>query len=302
MLDIKRFLASQTFQPAFQPDLSFADYLAHPALGSTDIRLALDSMKAFHKKVVKGIGGKETPAMRLGKKIHHAVLEPSDFRSKYLVEPVFEGRTQKGELTTSLNCTEVKRAKAAWYSDIPNGSVVVTAEERDLIFDCVESILEHPQGADLFKNGRSEVSGFFKDEETGILLKLRADFLSHDNLSLVDLKSTESSDEYRFGSQTFKQRWDFQMGMYSSGIKAITGKLPELITLVAFEKESGECAVYYFESADLIQAESDFRKALLKIKKAIDENHFPMRQKEIQRIHTPMWFINRSLEQEGMEQ
>jgi hypothetical protein len=58
----------------------------------------------------------ETEALRQGKLIHFAFENPQQFLETYIVEPIFQGKTQKGELTTSPNCKEVKEKKAEWLS------------------------------------------------------------------------------------------------------------------------------------------------------------------------------------------
>lgn len=283
VIDPKVLLAGPDFINHFDESITDEQYHSDKThVGSSSLRLVLDSPKAFYWNFFKGEQEPETDAMRLGRIIHKAVLEGREFQNSYCIVPDF------GDMRSKAN----REKKAAWLADRPAGQIMTTQEELDMILGIVESIMEHPQGPDLLKNGKPEVAGYYRDPETNIRLKIKPDFLSFDVGSLVDLKSTRSSEKRRFMSSIFEYRYDIQLFMYSEGTRLITGKKPDLISAIAVEKKIPyESAIYYFQEHNMVQAESDYRQALRRLRQCIDENKWPQRQTMIEPVEEPNWFI-----------
>lgn len=282
----------------WKENLSDDDYHAdRTAVGSTDLRLVLDSPRAFHRRFLRYGTPKESNALRIGKIIHLAVLEGPRFKERYVVMPQFVGRTLKGEL--SSNCKEARIKRQEWLNAQPADTLIVTAEERDMFVGQIESILNHPQGKDLIKDSHIEIAGYHRDPETGIRIKVKLDILGRDFVKVVDLKSAAHSGFFEFGSAAFRHRYDIQVFTYAEAVRSITGRFPEVIALLVVEKEEPyESAIYYYDREDLVQAEVDYHTALRRLRECIDKDAWPQRQSVIERIHTPMWFINKSMQGE----
>lgn len=289
-------------------DISVTDEQYHAnksALGSTSVRTAHRSLKEFYWEF-SGNERKETKDMRLGKTIHMAILEPERFRNAYVVEPIFEGRTQRGEITTSLNCKEVKEKKEAWHSDLRPGAVVVNQNELEMLTGIAKSIREYPEAMMLIQGAQPEVTGYYRDPITGLRMKIKPDLLMLGNIALItDLKSTVDCGHIRFGTTTFSddKRYDIQLFQYGEGTRLITGKEVPQVHVIAVEKVPPyEVSVYYLLREDLEQAEADYHSALRKIRMAIDLDEWPQRQMTMQRIYTPKFFINESVEKESIQE
>lgn len=283
IIDPKCLLAPLDFVNHWNEEITDDQYHAdRTCVGSSQLRKLIDSPKAFYWSFFKGAQEEETDALRLGRIIHKAVLEGRSFQDSYCLVPDF------GDMRSKAN----REKKAAWLADRPAGQIMTTREELDMILGIVEGLMEHPQGPDLLKNGKPEVAGYYRDPETGIKCKIKPDFLSFDVTSLVDLKSTRSSEKRRFMSSAFEYRYDIQLFMYAEGVKLITGKKPDLISVIAVEKKIPyESAIYYFQDHNLIQAESDYREGLRRLRRCIDENKWPQRQQMIEAVEEPGWFI-----------
>lgn len=288
------FYAPPDFKPHWVDGLDDETYHADKTcVGSSQIRLVLDSPKAFHWGFFKGYQKEVTKEMKLGTVIHTALLEGAKFREKYIVCPDF------GDMRSSKN----RDKRADWQIGLPRGAIVVSPEELDMIVGIVDAIMEHPDGQYLFKNGRPEVSGYYRDPETGIKAKVRLDFLSFNSLVFIDLKSAKTSQRAKFGSDAFTRRVDIQLGMYRQGIRHISGVKPDVSALLVVEKQwPFEVAIYYFEESDFVQADIDLQRGFRRLHKCMQENHWPMRQTKIERVHTPGWFMYQmNDENEGME-
>lgn len=300
----KDLIAPPDFVNHWNETLSETDYHADKtALGSTSIRTANRSLKEFYLNYM-GAPEKETRDMILGRRIHMAILEPERFKSCYKVEPVFEGRTQEGKLTTSANCKEVKEKREKWYSDIGPETVVVNQKDLDMITGIAKGIAEHEDAMELIKDAKPEVTGYYRDPMTGLKMKIRPDLLMVGNIVIItDLKSTKNADTIKFGSDVFgaDKRYDIQLFQYSEGVRILTGKDVPQTHIIAVEKEMpNECAVYFFLREDMSKAEQDYRSTLLRIRNAIDHDSWPQRQSVMERIYTPKWFINDTVDQEAM--
>lgn len=293
------------------------DYIAHwdesvtdeqyhadrTSVGSSQLRLILDSPAAFYESYYGEQGleedelepddvEEEAEHFRVGKMVHMAILENEKFKELYVVQPEFWGYTQKGERTNNPNCKEVKEQKAAWEAMLPVGAKVCTQAELDMITGMARAIMRHPEAPNLIKDCAREVAGYYRDPETGILIRFKPDLLKFNGSAMTDFKTAKSSDEVFFGSQAFNHRHDIQMFTYAEGALKINGKRPEIITSLVTEKKAPfEPAVFYWTPEDLVQAEVDYRAALRKLRKCIDEDRWPYRQERIGRIRTPQWFI-----------
>jgi len=306
MINPKDLILSHNFKNSWCPDLSDKHYHSDKtALGSSSIRTALRSLKEFYWEF-QGEEKKETKDMRLGKIIHMAILEPERFRQCYVIEPIFEGRTQKGELTTNPNCKEVKEKREAWLADLGPTAMVIDENEMEMITGIATSIQEYPDAMMLIEDARTEVSGYYRDPDTGLGMKIRPDMLLIGDVALItDLKSTVDAEEFKFGTQAFgdDKRYDIQLFQYAEGARLISGKDVPQVHIIAVEKTPPyEVAVYYFLREDLAQAEQDYRATLRKIKSAIEFEKWPQRQMTMQRIRTPKWFINNSVEQDSIQE
>ena len=127
------------------------DYHADPAISSTGIKQLLRSPAEYWWNSPLNIHREsepETPAKKFGQAYHTMILEPQKFHYEVL----------KGQKSTT---------KAGCLGE----------EEYERIVDMAESINRVPEHAQLFKNGYPEVSVFWRDEETGLMCKVRFDYM-----------------------------------------------------------------------------------------------------------------------------
>lgn len=277
-------LAPEDFEAHWSPGMTDEEYHAdQTAVGSSNLRLAFDSPKAFRQRFFYREEKPSSEALRLGKLIHMAALEPERFEATYKVCPDY------GDMRSPAR----RAQRDEWLAQCAPGTVVVKNQaELDQINAITRSILSHRRGKDFMREGITEMPGFYRDPDTGIRLKIKPDFISVDGIRLNDIKSCLSSEHRAFSNQVYQARYDIQMFMQAEGIYRITGKFPDVISLIAVEKlPPYEAAIYFFEREDLYQAEVDYHAALKKIKTGIDKNYWPQRQTEIERIKVPQWFV-----------
>jgi hypothetical protein len=113
----------------------------------------------------------DSAAMRLGRAIHCAVLEPAKFEARY----------------ASYAGTRRGKAWEAWRDSHPDVESL-TAAERTIVEMCAERVRGHTEAAKLLSGGRAEETIVWTDEPTGTKCKGRLDYITP--AYFVDLKTT----------------------------------------------------------------------------------------------------------------
>jgi len=297
-IDHRALIVAEDFKNHWVENLDDTDYHADKTSVSSSAlkKVSLVSLKTFRHSFF--VAGEKAPteAMKFGKLAHMAILEGEKFRNRYIVMPEFFGYTGKGELTNNANCKEVKEKKAAWLSDIPPGSIITTEEERDQLLGMIEEILSHKVASEYMRSGISEVSGFYRDPETGIRCRIRPDFMDLNRGVIVDLKTTRDCSEKSFQWDVFGNRvgalnYAFSLAMYCEGFSQIEKKPVEASAWIAVEREAPyEVAVHPMTPAVEDIGRIQYHRALTALKQAIDTNDWPGKQRsdDISFIQPPL--------------
>lgn len=267
------------------------------AVNSSSLKAILRSGFSFKSTFIDGQKKEPTPAMNFGTLAHMAILEGQKFREKYVVMPVFEGYTQKGELTTSLNCKDVKDKRDAWLTEMEfEGRVIVTQEELDKLMRMIDSFMANSDAVKLLSEGVTEISGYYPDPETGIVCRIRPDFLSFNLNAQVDVKTVASCDIDWFRRKRVEDdefMYPFQMSMYEEGASIISKKKIDHAVWVLIENEPPhECVVVPMEEVYREIGGNQYRTALRKLKKCLTENTWP-RRPNIQMMHPSDWYLRK---------
>src|SRR5579872_4967324 len=202
--------------------LTFEEYLAHPAVSSSSLRMLLDRTPAHYKWSLENPSA-PSPSQRFGTMVHEAILEPKNFLKNAVVAPKFEG-------------TGSRKAKEEWYLE-NHGKLILSRDEIDEVHAILNSITKHPEAYKYLSSGRSEESGFWTDPDTGIECKYRTDFY-HDKNMLVDVKTTRSAKYQDFQHSVASYGYHIQAAMHLDGAKATTGVDFTEFTIVAIENAS----------------------------------------------------------------
>lgn len=179
------------------------DYHAVPALSFSGIKKLLRSPMDFWADswLNPDYADRKTPAMTLGKAWHKYVLEGADaFRAEYCAMPeagdyhnvlhtaedMKDWLRQRKLPVTGRKSDLVSRILDAdpsamiWDRIVENavdGRVVLSKEDVERIEFSAGVLRGMPTIADAFRNGYPEVSYFWTDEETGVPMKCRIDYL-----------------------------------------------------------------------------------------------------------------------------
>jgi PDDEXK-like domain of unknown function (DUF3799) len=131
---------------------------------------------------------KPTRPMVLGSAAHHLLLGEDHFNLRYIAQPeTYRDRITAMEKPWNNNAGFCK----AWNEKQREaGRTAVTVDELQSIVEMSESLALEPLVNDGLLRGAVECSGFVKDGETGLWLKIRPDVIPATTADYVDLKTT----------------------------------------------------------------------------------------------------------------
>lgn len=182
-------------------NLDEADYHNDPALSHSGMVKLLESPLDYWEKSPLNPNRRlfeRTDAMMFGHYCHMLLLEKKRFFQKYAVSGMRADPRTHTYLSKST------------YRDVA---------------DSVDMIRKVKYADDHFKNGYPEVSIFWRDPATGIMLRIRVDYLR--TFGAVDYKRIKSINRNTIGGAICDHGYDIQWVLYTEGITRIKQLLRE---------------------------------------------------------------------------
>ena len=256
--------------------MSFADYLAVPAMSNSGLKLMRKS--PAHYIAGQDPDAEQKPSLRRGSLLHTLVLEPHTMVARYRVKP--EGMnfaTKDGK---------------AWRDETPEGVEIITAAEHRTAQRQAKNLRAVPEIAALLGDGSSEVSFFWLDESTGQTCKGRADwvFRTPAGVILLDLKTTEDASPEGFSRASARYVYHMQAAWYSDGWHRATGD--NVLGFVFGAVESGwpnVAQAYMLDDEATEKGRAECRALLNRFAMCRDADTWPAYAEAIQPITLPAW-------------
>jgi hypothetical protein len=209
--------SQMTYLEGVHLGLPLEEYLADPALGSTDLRLLRRNPTSYwhfsHMNPQRQI--KTTPYLERGTALHVLLLEGDRaFANRYLrgrERPEYLTPAEKGALTKAEN----KRAAA-------EGMEVLPAADYDRVLKSRIIINRHPIMSTCFTNGIPEVSVFWRRD--GVRRKARLDYLK--TFGVGDLKSAGNPYSRDFREVCTQAIRNYDYGMQAAHYLEARGQIP----------------------------------------------------------------------------
>jgi len=215
----------------------------------------------------------ETPAMRLGRAIHTAVLEPDAFPLEYVV---YDGPRRAGKEWEEFALVNVRKT-------------ILKVDEYQTALDVRDAVRGHKLAARLLRRGRSEVTLQWTDPQTRMRCKGRLDHLRGN--VLTDLKSTRDVDARTFGRLCANMDYHAQLAFYRRGLIA-TGH--ELAPVYIVAVESGppfDVGVFAVDEDVLDAGDQLVRKLLHQVKDCRRKRRWPGRYESEESLEFPEWAL-----------
>jgi PDDEXK-like domain of unknown function (DUF3799) len=221
----------------------------------------------------------KTDAFSLGTALHFAALEPDEFARCYILEPMW------GDCRKTAN----KEARDKWRAEYA-GKTFLCEQDMTAIRGMTASLRAHPViGALLGNDGRSEVTARWRDPETGLQCKARADRYSERWATILDLKTTDDARGSAFAHSCEKYHYDAQQALYERGFGACDAPVQHFV-FGAVEKEPPYlCAAYTLHAESVREADDVNRGHMRRMAECLASNSWPGLQAEIQELTLRAW-------------
>ncbi|ESG64507.1 PD-(D/E)XK nuclease-like domain-containing protein [Salmonella enterica] len=225
------FTVPDDIQPGIYYDIPNEAYHAGPGVSKSQLDDIAVCPAFYQWRKSAPVDTEKTKALDMGTALHCRLLEPDEFKKRFIIAPEFNRRTTAGK----------EEEKAFLESCENSGITVMTSEEGRKLELMYGSVMAHPGCRALLEaEGKTESSIYWTDTETGELCRIRPDkFLTNSPL-ILDVKKV--ADMSRFARHVEEFRYHVQAAMYCEGWKAYSGETPRFAFLAV--SESIDCGKY----------------------------------------------------------
>lgn len=286
--------------------LSMADYLAYPAVSASSLEDLAESPRRYRYALEHPT--ESTDDMRVGEALHMAVLEPERFVGHYHVagpcEQTLASGARKGE--PCGNGGKFLHRDLGWLcgqhvARFTDGIVQVETLSAQQYADVVgmrDAIRAHARARTLFEGkGGFEVTGIFRDPETGILCKFRPDRLVERAHMLVDLKKARCASPAAFPRDAESRGYWRKMAFYGRGLRVLGWERTDT-SIVAADGPPYDCTPFLLDEKGLESAEAEVVKLLRQLRTCMDTDTWPGYVTDFAHLARPAW-ATRDNENEG---
>ena len=249
-------------KPGIYEDISNEDYHSGPGISKSMLDVYNNCPVDYEWFYLKRNQRTETDAMRLGTALHMAILEPEKFSETYVVAP---------------NCRKNSKEWKAFESE-HEGKIILKEDEYKQISAMGYSVGAHTYASMLLLEGKAECSAYSEDQDTGLLLRCRPDFLNKRNI-VVDLKTTVNASSGAFSSSVYKYRYHVQQAFYMDVLESLGIDVDVFCFLVVEKTPPHKVAIYTLSDRAISLGRELYKKNLSDLKCCLDSNSWPGLQK-----------------------
>lgn len=251
------------------------DYGAINAVNWSTLKHILRS--PLHYRHILETGFSPTPAMQFGTAVHLAVLEPEQFRARYVVAPDF------GDMRSSKN----RAARDEWIEERP-GVQTLTLAECERILATAGAVLAHGPARELLSGADVEQGIEWVDAATGVTCKGRLDAVGP--LYVVDLKTAVSVEPWAFQQRSAKLLYHAQLAFYVDGYKAATGQDRGAAFIAVESADPHDVAVFELGDDALAVGRDVYHQALVQLVECEKSGSWPgVARGQMVPFYLPKW-------------
>jgi len=192
-------------------------------------------------------------ALQFGNAGHCMLLEPEKFEDLYLSAPKdLKQRRKKG-----LN---------SWreFCELHSGKIVLSFGDWARLQKIKKYFQIHPQVQQLFSNGSSEVSLYWRDSEYGLNCKARLDWFDSDSRKIIDIKFTKNIVKASSISP-IKNDFAIQAKWYTRGIYQLTNKTTDFFFIFIEKFSPHSIQIVKVSREDFIKGQDQIDQVIKKI-------------------------------------
>ena len=275
-------------------NMSNAEYQKHPAISRSMLKELYESPKKYHYKYLSGdYEDGDSHALDIGTAYHLLILEPENFADVIAIAPDDKKKPTKAQINAK-NPSDSTLLLIEWWDNFNaanEGKVILKEKDIDEIKAMAKAMRSTPEAQKILaQKGLIEPVVTWKDEDTGLDIKVKMDFVWLDRTIAVDLKSTADCSEDSFSRSIAKYGYDLQAYMQTEAVRRLEGKPPEAFIFATQEKKPPYETAFYVADADMIEAgRVKFKYLTRTLKECLDNNVWPSKVRGLKSIGLPVW-------------
>ena len=213
--------------------------------------------------------------MLIGAATHKLILEPNTFHHEFVV---WHGGRRAGNVWQE-------------FKDENASQDIITQTQFDDIRVMRDAVRNNPEASKLLSCGSAERSVFWRDEETGVLCRARADYQKKSGNSniLIDLKTCMSAEPEKFAKDLINLGYPLQQAMYMDGFKS------SAFAFICIEKITNVVQVYTLDDLFYEAGHFIYRQALEQWAEHLQNDHWPTYRTGVTQLDCPEWWANKVL-------
>lgn len=261
-------------------DVSRENYNRIDRVNWSTLRHMKKSPKHYRANLTQKVQ-EDTDAMRLGRAVHVAALEPERFRAQYVV---WDGGRRYGKEWDKFQAQH-------------EGLEILTEDQYELVQAITDAALSDAHAAKYLRGGAAEVSMLWTHHQEAdaplpaitIECKGRLDFAA-DFGALVDLKTTRDASPEAFARAAYNMDFCAQLAMYQDGYAATNAGVVLPCVLVAVENQFPFAVqVYRVPDALIERGRETYRDLLLTLAACRFTNAYPGYSDGELELDLPRW-------------
>ena len=268
--------------------MNFDDYKAIDAINASAICEGLKSMLHMRHAMTGG-GRADTAAMKFGRQIHAAVLEPERFFH---------------ELAIWKDGRRYGKAWDAFCDEHPNADLIVTPDELDTLMAMSKALWLRRDVSGLLEGCEFEQTYQWEDARYGAAKsRIDAANLSTGAGYIIDYKSC--SDLAGFMRNAYNLHYHIRMGWYAHGLDVLHGKgLPNVYLIAQESAPPYDCGLINIPHTILAPAVDEAIEVAECWAVCSRMNTFPGVMPEMVEFELPAWAtnVNAEIDMEGAEE
>lgn len=239
--------------------------------------------QCYRKYIEHSVEHKQSDALVLGAATHKYILERLAFKNEFAV-------WDKG-----------RRAGKEWqeFKDQHSDKTIITGDQMADIKEMYEAVYACPEARQLLSGGEAEHSVFWRDEETGVLCKARADYVKmHKGTRIiVDVKTCRTAEPEQFAKDLINLGYPVQEAHYREGFSYDeNGNFVDVMfAFIAIEKETNTVQVYTLDEGFDEAGHFLWRQTLNKWAEHLETDTWGTYAEGVTELKCPDWWINRVL-------
>lgn len=206
---------------------------------------------------------KERGGQLLGTLTHSAILEPEEFERRYVP-------------------TEARRGTNEWLNIKDQADVLgqqlVPASDYRLAAAMARAVRKNSEAAHLLSKGEPELSCYWRDPATGVLVRVRPDWVhpvGNEDI-LVDVKTIDDASKASAKRQIARKRYDVQAALYSDGWALGSGRPVRAFVFLFVETEYPHiCQPFMVDENRLELARQAYREDLEIYAQCLESGEWP---------------------------